>query len=359
MVAFLTTLLSATIARFREGEAPAEPHDNSANGSAGASPSRRPTPRITQVHLGKEALVRPERFSFAAHRGTFRIGILLCSRLECPCTEVTFDLLELPEAGEQLERPARFQIRVDVAMWQEVKPPPRSPQEAAIVAEFLRDYPPSERDELRRYFDERQSLNRRLNDCRIPAERIEDRTLVEFRELMQRTGDASWDSRLGEYLFECNGVEYMALEGYCPNPECPCREVVLSFLRCEPPAGGDRPRRAEEQFAAKLELDGGVALQKVFFGSRSEAEAVLAAWQEEFGDDLDGLGWRYEKIKEIARRSWPPGRRQPAPPAPREPLAPASRRVGRNDPCPCGSGKKYKKCCGPAAKQDLSSDAPT
>jgi len=22
---------------------------------------------------------------------------------------------------------------------------------------------------------------------------------------------------------------------------------------------------------------------------------------------------------------------------------------GRNDPCPCGSGKKYKKCCGAAA----------
>ena len=23
-----------------------------------------------------------------------------------------------------------------------------------------------------------------------------------------------------------------------------------------------------------------------------------------------------------------------------------STKVGRNDPCPCGSGKKYKKCCG-------------
>jgi uncharacterized protein len=23
-------------------------------------------------------------------------------------------------------------------------------------------------------------------------------------------------------------------------------------------------------------------------------------------------------------------------------------KVGRNDPCPCGSGKKYKKCCGGA-----------
>ena len=21
-------------------------------------------------------------------------------------------------------------------------------------------------------------------------------------------------------------------------------------------------------------------------------------------------------------------------------------KVGRNEPCPCGSGKKYKKCCG-------------
>ncbi|MBN2463987.1 MAG: SEC-C domain-containing protein, partial [Dehalococcoidia bacterium] len=25
---------------------------------------------------------------------------------------------------------------------------------------------------------------------------------------------------------------------------------------------------------------------------------------------------------------------------------PAGKKVGRNDPCPCGSGKKYKHCCG-------------
>jgi uncharacterized protein YecA (UPF0149 family) len=24
----------------------------------------------------------------------------------------------------------------------------------------------------------------------------------------------------------------------------------------------------------------------------------------------------------------------------------AGEKIGRNDPCPCGSGKKYKKCCG-------------
>jgi len=33
------------------------------------------------------------------------------------------------------------------------------------------------------------------------------------------------------------------------------------------------------------------------------------------------------------------------------PIVEHSPKIGRNDPCPCGSGKKYKKCCGnPAAK---------
>ncbi|MDL2286700.1 SEC-C domain-containing protein, partial [Desulfococcaceae bacterium OttesenSCG-928-F15] len=27
--------------------------------------------------------------------------------------------------------------------------------------------------------------------------------------------------------------------------------------------------------------------------------------------------------------------------------ASGTEKIGRNEPCPCGSGKKYKKCCGP------------
>ncbi len=29
---------------------------------------------------------------------------------------------------------------------------------------------------------------------------------------------------------------------------------------------------------------------------------------------------------------------------PREPVRNAGPKVGRNDPCPCGSGRKWKKC---------------
>ena len=31
---------------------------------------------------------------------------------------------------------------------------------------------------------------------------------------------------------------------------------------------------------------------------------------------------------------------------PKQPATRDEERIGRNDPCPCGSGKKYKKCCG-------------
>jgi preprotein translocase subunit SecA len=41
----------------------------------------------------------------------------------------------------------------------------------------------------------------------------------------------------------------------------------------------------------------------------------------------------------------PPGMDLPEPPAPAVPIR-KTHEVGRNDPCPCGSGRKYKKCCG-------------
>ncbi len=33
-------------------------------------------------------------------------------------------------------------------------------------------------------------------------------------------------------------------------------------------------------------------------------------------------------------------------PGPGRTVKRSTAKVGRNDPCPCGSGKKYKKCCG-------------
>ena len=53
-------------------------------------------------------------------------------------------------------------------------------------------------------------------------------------------------------------------------------------------------------------------------------EERLAELLEEEADGFDEVG------------------RDPAAP---EPVENRFRDVGRNDPCPCGSGKKFKKCC--------------
>ena len=53
---------------------------------------------------------------------------------------------------------------------------------------------------------------------------------------------------------------------------------------------------------------------------------------------------RFEAKKEkpiVLSRGAEGGAEKPAQPVKRE-----TRKVGRNEPCPCGSGKKYKKCCG-------------
>ena len=40
----------------------------------------------------------------------------------------------------------------------------------------------------------------------------------------------------------------------------------------------------------------------------------------------------------------------------KKPVVNKSEKIGRNDPCPCGSGKKYKKCCGAGTASADSSD---
>lgn len=35
----------------------------------------------------------------------------------------------------------------------------------------------------------------------------------------------------------------------------------------------------------------------------------------------------------------------------------SANKIGRNDPCPCGSGKKYDRCCGQSGRQPLTDPA--
>ncbi len=121
----------------------------------------------------------------------------------------------------------------------------------------------------------------------------------------------------GDRLFE-------AVELYCVKAGCDCGTVIVDFDASVPGA---------VPYPGHVELAGGVV--------------TLHPEQEPHGEHLDDL-WaaycaRYPRYQErFARRSATMrglAGRIVATPKPK---------VGRNALCPCGSGKKLKKCCGAA-----------
>jgi len=81
----------------------------------------------------------------------------------------------------------------------------------------------------------------------------------------------------------------------------------------------------------------------LFRSSREEADAVLKEWRALLPHAADLVKWRCDTVKRVGARSL--GRPDPKGDEPALPVR-ATPVPGRNDPCPCGSGKKYKKCCG-------------
>jgi hypothetical protein len=78
--------------------------------------------------------------------------------------------------------------------------------------------------------------------------------------------------------------------------------------------------------ASKIKLD--IDFEKLYFNMHD----AKAKWLYELPEWEDVLS--EEKRNEIVKE-WRSSKQ-----------AVSEKTVGRNDPCPCGSGKKYKKCCG-------------
>jgi preprotein translocase subunit SecA len=62
------------------------------------------------------------------------------------------------------------------------------------------------------------------------------------------------------------------------------------------------------------------------------------------GDDSDKRFHARREREETYKKQLPGSDDAPLPP-PVEPIH-SETKPGRNDPCPCGSGKKFKQCCG-------------
>jgi preprotein translocase subunit SecA len=61
---------------------------------------------------------------------------------------------------------------------------------------------------------------------------------------------------------------------------------------------------------------------------------------------VDEFEFKHEAFEGLPEETAAPAGRDEQAQAPQQPFVRDGRKIGRNEPCPCGSGKKYKQCCG-------------
>lgn len=145
---------------------------------------------------------------------------------------------------------------------------------------------------------------------------------------------------------------YGLFEFYCPDPACDCRRVMLNVVEEKQPHhflasisyGFDQdeemagpfldPLNPQSEYAAALlQSVERFVLSDPRYVARLERHYVMVK-----GAASDPKHPAYRRLQKVL-----------ADDAELFPLPRPSRKaehIRRNDPCPCGSGKKYKQCCG-------------
>ncbi|MEF8698424.1 MAG: SEC-C metal-binding domain-containing protein [Candidatus Accumulibacter sp. UW20] len=144
---------------------------------------------------------------------------------------------------------------------------------------------------------------------------------------------------------------FEAFEMYCVTPECTCGEVYVVFARRDVEDLSGRVGIVEVSFSGTAVCKPGVGQEALFdrlWGAyRRRHPAYLARFAARTAD-MKHIGSRIPVLRAAAQlKQLQAGfqRHQPHTSTPVIQVR-AAPRVGRNDPCACGSGKKFKKCCG-------------
>ncbi len=184
-----------------------------------------------------------------------------------------------------------------------------------------------------------QAIEMIKQTARVPREQVLAGAYLPYIDITSENKSIVSGGDLALFAFEHEGASFAVVDSYCLKPDCRCEELLLDFFRF-----GEEVEPGRCTFSVPFE--GRPSLEDKVAMTDDQADAVYEEWSAVRPDWFDEkeIRQRYATIKEVGTRSLSS---QPSPPAEEMPPLPSenSLRVGRNDPCPCGSGRKYKKCC--------------
>jgi hypothetical protein len=142
-------------------------------------------------------------------------------------------------------------------------------------------------------------------------------------------------------LFLSEGRPCLATDHYCVTPGCSCRDAMISFVEIH---GDNRDDPPSHLGAIRVKISSlRISLSDIEDVSPGFSRAGLEQLWKDFRK-IPGLrstlSSRRKELRSIGKdlHNLREGGSLPAPLS--------KKKMGRNDPCSCGSGKKYKKCCG-------------
>ncbi len=160
---------------------------------------------------------------------------------------------------------------------------------------------------------------------------------------MPASDDARLRAEVAEFLSSPHG------EPFASDP-LGTGEVARTFLEICRQQLGARVELLDEEHLRDALLE--LLPRRLAPRERASAEApaivrALLAWAHELHPNPNS--WKLDGLLDDLEPQWP-GRLKAiggtAVAAATAPITRHASKLGRNDPCPCGSGKKWKKCCG-------------
>jgi len=161
----------------------------------------------------------------------------------------------------------------------------------------------------------------------------EPEALVAYQEVFRHAHDLQ---------FEHEQQVWNVLELYCSNPDCSCTDTLLDFASRPNDDPGEKHVMEQKDVTQVLfnYKTGKFKVQQHGTAGSVTAGQLMAALETAFPDFKIRLERRQRVLRALHLKARGQSRASGPPPARR------SGKIGRNERCPCGSGKKYKACCG-------------
>ena len=216
--------------------------------------------------------------------------------------------------------------------------------EQALAAEFNSEQP------IRQWLDEDDSLTEDGVRDRIVAAvdeeykakeeewkraGIDDMRMIE-KQLMLQILDQKWKEHLATMDDLRQGIHLRAYAQKRPKQEYK-RESFMLFQELQ-----DNINRDVIRLLSRVQIRNESEIEETERQRRLQASRSMS-YSHADAADSSGDGLRDNGASPQRRRA------APGQPARVETFVRSERKIGRNEPCPCGSGKKYKHCCGRAA----------